>query len=77
MWFLEFIQRFNLNPICAKVFVWMGLTNENIVKTLIETKDYVDEYALDGIYKCFLTRLQDTLGKDWFSEGILFLKLLF
>jgi hypothetical protein len=42
----------------------MGLTDENIVKTLIETKNFVNEYTLDGIYNNFLTRLHDTLGKE-------------
>lgn len=60
--FVEFIHYFNLDPICGKIFYWMGLTDENIVKTLIETKNFVNEYTLDGIYNNFLIRLHDTLG---------------
>lgn len=41
----------------------MGLADENIVRSLIETKTFVNEYTLDGIYNNFLTRLHDTLGK--------------
>jgi hypothetical protein len=40
----------------------MGLTDEHIVKTLIETKTFVNEYTLDGIYNNFLARFHDTLG---------------
>ena len=40
----------------------MGVTDENIVKTLIEIKTFVNEYTLDGIYNNFLMRLHDTLG---------------
>ncbi|CAF4417883.1 unnamed protein product, partial [Adineta steineri] len=58
----KFIRYFNLDPNCGKIFFWMGLTDENIVKTLIETKTFVNEYMLDGIYNNFLTRLHDTLG---------------
>ncbi|CAF1261150.1 unnamed protein product [Adineta steineri] len=57
----KFIRYFNLDPNCGKIFFWMGLTDENIVKTLIETKTFVNEYMLDGIYNNFLTRLHDTL----------------
>ncbi|CAF3346668.1 unnamed protein product [Rotaria sp. Silwood2] len=57
----EFIRHFNLDPNCVKIFYWMGLTDENIVKTLIEIKTFVNEYTLDGIYNNFLTRLHDTL----------------
>jgi hypothetical protein len=59
----EFIQSFNLDPKCGKIFYWMGLADENIVKSLIETKTFVNEYMLDGIYNNFLTRLHDTLGR--------------
>ena len=62
MFALEFIRYFNLSPNCAKIFYWMGLTNEHIVKTLIETAIFVNEYILDGIYNNFLIRLHDTLG---------------
>ncbi|CAF5144727.1 unnamed protein product, partial [Rotaria sp. Silwood1] len=58
----EFIRYFNLDPNCSKIFYWMGLTDEHIVKTLIETKTFVNEYTLDGIYNNFLRRLHDTLG---------------
>ena len=72
LFFLEFIHYFNLDPICGKIFYWMKLTDENIVKTLIETKTFVNEYTLDGIYKNFLTRLRDTLGeKHPFGERVL------
>ncbi|UJR31391.1 hypothetical protein I4U23_018885 [Adineta vaga] len=57
----EFIRYFNLNPSCGKIFYWMNLTDENIVKILIETKTFVNEYTLDGVYKSFQTRLQDTI----------------
>ncbi|CAF1625727.1 unnamed protein product [Rotaria magnacalcarata] len=60
----EFIRYFNLDPNCGKIFYWMGLTDENIVKTLIEIKTFVNEYTLDGIYNNFLMRLHDTLESD-------------
>ncbi|CAF3805891.1 unnamed protein product [Rotaria sp. Silwood1] len=59
--FLQFIHYFNLDPNYGKIFYWMGLTDENIVKTLIETKFFINEYILDGIYNNFLIRLHDTL----------------
>lgn len=61
---IEFIHRFNLNPLCGKIFYWMNLTDENIVQTLIETKTFVNEYTLDGIHRNFLTRFHDTLRKQ-------------
>jgi len=61
---IEFIHRFNLNPLCGKIFYWMNLTDENIVQTLIETKTFVNEYTLNGIHRNFLTRFHDTLRKQ-------------
>ncbi|CAF0920812.1 unnamed protein product [Adineta ricciae] len=57
----EFIRCFHLNPSCGKIFYWMNLIDENIVKILIETKTFVNEYTLNGVYQSFQTRLQDTL----------------
>ncbi|CAF0923040.1 unnamed protein product [Adineta ricciae] len=57
----EFIRCFHLNPSCGKIFYWMNLIDKNIVKILIETKTFVNEYTLNGVYQSFQTRLQDTL----------------
>ena len=62
---LEFIRSFHLNPICAKIFFWMKLTDETSVKTLIETRTYVNEYRLNEIQNSFLGRLRDVRGKTF------------
>ncbi|CAF1294764.1 unnamed protein product [Rotaria sordida] len=61
IYFQNFFRYFNLDTNCGKIFYWMGLTDENIVKTLSEIKTFVNEYTLDGIYNNFLMRLHDTL----------------
>lgn len=41
----------------------MNLIDENTVQTLMETKIFVNEYILDGIYNNFLKKLHDVFGE--------------